>query len=144
MCYEELHIDVVVSCLTEALLKNHPIFWPSSYAVVVFLTLIPVAFCVAVFVVNRPPATMDRQLTLDSVKVSNSVTITISDSDEDDDDDSAMYRDYRHSLHQFADVLNTMPMQYPFDVQDRHPLITYYKRKYWRLRLVWGWLEASH
>ena len=40
MCYEELHIDVVVSCLTEALLKNHPIFWPSSYAVVVFLTLI--------------------------------------------------------------------------------------------------------
>ena len=145
MCYEELYIDVVVSCLTEAPPKDHPKVWPPLYAfaVVGCLSLIAGSCFVLVILVNSGlPATQERQLTLDSVNVSDSVTITIGDSDEDDD--SAMYRDYRQSLHQFAYVLYTMPMEYPDDGQDRHPLITSYKRKCWRFTVVWGWLMSSH
>ena len=67
-----------------------------------------VVFCAPVIVANRPPVKLERQLTLDSVNVSDCVIINISDSD----DDSATYTDYRHSLHQFADVLYTMPMPF--------------------------------
>ena len=60
-------------------------------------------------------------MSLDSVNVSDSVTITMNDND---DDDSAT--DYRPSLHQFADVLCSMPLPFPVERQDEDIVLTNY------------------
>ena len=142
MCYEELYTNVVVSCLTEAPLKYQPVFSPFVYAVVC-LTLTSVLFCVSVIIANRPPATLERQLTSGSVSVNvtDSVTTTTTD---DDDDDSATQTNSRQSVHQFAAVLATMPLQYPADRLDDDIVLTNFKRRYWRCRLIWGWMMSSN
>ena len=137
MYYEELHTDVVVSCLTEALLKQ-PVFWP-VYAVVVFFTLITVFFCASVIIANRPPATLERKLTSGSVSVNDSDSVNITIDDSDDDDGAST----RPSLHQFADVLCTIPLPFPVHRQDEDVVLTHYKRRYWRSRLIWGWMLSS-